>query len=121
MLEIVPGRRVGLLKEICFKWIQDNIDIIPQMDFPNSLMEDLINYNKIVSQRNALLKRFAETGRFVKDSLEVWDLQLVEFAKRINAKRRKMVSEITAIFQHYYELISGGKEGWQLLLWAKLI
>lgn len=88
--------------------------------FDRIYLDDLINYNKIVSQRNALLKRFAETGRFVKDSLEVWDLQLVEFAKRINAKRRKLVTEMTPIFQRYYELISGGKEQVQIVYHSDL-
>lgn len=78
--------------------------------FDRVYLSDLINYNKIISQRNALLKRFAETGRFVKDSLEIWDLQLVDFAKRINTKRQTLITDIIPIFQHYYELISGGKE-----------
>lgn len=86
--------------------------IIAQYD--RIYLDDLINYNRIVSQRNALLKKFAETGRFVKDSLEVWDLQLVEFAKRINEKRRLLCLELIPIFQKYYELVSGGKEQVQI-------
>ena len=82
--------------------------------FDRIYLEDLINYNKIVSQRNALLKRFAETGRFVKDSLDVWDFQLVEFAKRINEKRKSLVTELIPIFGKYYELISGIKEEVQI-------
>jgi len=78
--------------------------------FDRVYLEDLINYNKILSQRNALLKKFAESGRFVKDSLEVWDFQLVEFAKRINEKRRILVNDLNPLFQHYYRLISGGRE-----------
>ncbi len=78
--------------------------------FDRIYLEDLINYNKILSQRNALLKKFAESGRFVKDSLEVWDIQLVEFAKRINEKRKRLVDDLNPLFRHYYKLISAGKE-----------
>lgn len=88
--------------------------------FDRVYLEDLISYNKILSQRNALLKRFAETGRFVKDSLEVWDLQMVDFAKRINKKRKGLVDELIPIFQRYYELLSGGREQVQIIYHSDL-
>jgi DNA replication and repair protein RecF len=88
--------------------------------FDRVYLEDLINYNKIVSQRNALLKRFAETGSFEKDSLDVWDIQLVQFGKRINEKRRMLVAELIPTFQKYYELISGGKEKVQIIYHSDL-
>jgi len=88
--------------------------------FDRIYLDDLINYNKIVSQRNALLKKFAESGRFSNDSLDIWDLQLVDFAKRINVKRKKLIVELNPIFQHYYELISGGKEKVQLVYHSDL-
>lgn len=88
--------------------------------FDRAYLEDLINYNKIISQRNALLKRFAETGRFVKDSLEVWDLQMVDFAKRINKKRKSLIDELIPIFQRYYELLSGGREQVQIIYHSDL-
>lgn len=88
--------------------------------FDRVYLEDLISYNKILSQRNALLKRFAETGRFVKDSLEVWDLQMVDFAKRINKKRKGLVDELIPIFQRYYEMLSGGREQVQIIYHSDL-
>ena len=82
--------------------------IISQLD--RIYLEDLMNYNKIVFQRNALLKRFAETGRFLKDSIEIWDLQLIEFAGRIYQKRSRFIFELIPLFQKYYEELSGGRE-----------
>ena len=82
--------------------------IIAQLD--RYYLDDLMNYNKIVFQRNALLKKFAETGRFSKDSIEIWDLQLVEFAGRIYEKRSRFIFELLPLFQKYYEALSGGRE-----------
>ena len=78
--------------------------------FDSIYLDDLINYNKILSQRNALLKKFAETGRFLKDSIEIWDMQLIEFAQRIYLKRSRLIAEFIPVFQKYYEAISQGKE-----------
>lgn len=82
--------------------------VISQYD--KEYLDRLIDYNRVLSQRNALLKRFAETRSYDEASLDIWDMQLVELAKRIHARRREFINEFTPIFQHYYELLSGGKE-----------
>ncbi|MCC6690986.1 MAG: DNA replication and repair protein RecF, partial [Bacteroidia bacterium] len=78
--------------------------------FDHAYLDDLISYNKIVAQRNALLKQLAAVGRFENDSLEVWDEQLIVFGKRINKKRTSLIESLLPSFQKYYELISGGNE-----------
>ena len=82
--------------------------VISQYD--KDYLDRLIDYNRVLSQRNALLKRFAETRSFDEASLEIWDMQLIELATRIYNKRRQFIDEFVPIFQQYYELISGGKE-----------
>jgi len=78
--------------------------------FDRNYLEDLINYNKALAQRNALLKHFAETRTFNYDALEIWDRQLTEPGKRIFEKRSGFLKEFIPIFQHYFEFISGGRE-----------
>jgi len=78
--------------------------------FDHLYLDDLLNYNKALTQRNALLKRFAETRSFDMASLDIWDEQLVTFGKRIYEKRESFLKEFAPIFQHYFEFISGGKE-----------
>lgn len=78
--------------------------------FDKEYLENLIHYNKALSQRNALLKQFAESRRFDKASLEIWDVQLVERGTSIYKKRASFVKSFTPIFQEHYELISGGRE-----------
>ena len=78
--------------------------------FDREYLENLIQYNKVLSQRNALLKQIADSGKFDKDSLEIWDVQLIEYAKKVFEKRTHFINDFISIFQKYYELISGGRE-----------
>jgi DNA replication and repair protein RecF len=78
--------------------------------FDRNYLEDLINYNKALAQRNALLKHFAESHTFHYTALEVWDRQLSEPGQRIFLKRSGFLKEFIPIFQQYFEFISGGKE-----------
>ncbi|MBL7888273.1 MAG: DNA replication/repair protein RecF [Bacteroidia bacterium] len=78
--------------------------------FDKDYLENLINYNKVLSQRNALLKHFAHKSSFDKGSLEIWDMQLVELGQKVYETRKKFIDAFLPIFQKYYELISGGKE-----------
>lgn len=71
---------------------------------------DLIQYQKTIQQRNALLKNFAKNRYFDKDSLEIYDDPISKFGTRIFEKRKEFVEKLNPIVQHYYDIISGGKE-----------
>ncbi|HET6244941.1 MAG: DNA replication/repair protein RecF [Bacteroidetes bacterium] len=73
-------------------------------------LEKLITYNKILSQRNALLKNFNEKRYFDKDSLEIWDAQLITAGEYINKKRGAFIREFLPLFQKFYIHISGNNE-----------
>ena len=78
--------------------------------FDRDYLENLISYNKVLSQRNALLKQFGDSRQFDKTSLEIWDMQLIEYGKKVHKKRQDFINSFITIFQKYYELISGGRE-----------
>ena len=78
--------------------------------FDRGYLEDLISYNKVLSHRNALLKQFADSRHFDIESLEIWDMQLIEYGTKVFEKRKNFINSFIAIFQKYYELISGGRE-----------
>jgi DNA replication and repair protein RecF len=78
--------------------------------FDRDYLENLISYNKVLSQRNALLKQMASSGRFDPSSLEIWDMQLVSYGKKVHEKREQFIEGFLPIFQRYYEMISGGNE-----------
>lgn len=72
-------------------------------------LSDLANYNKVLNQRNRLLKDIAYRQDLL-DTLPVWDTQLVEYGRRIIAKRKTFVDELNQIIQQIHSNISGGKE-----------
>ncbi len=78
--------------------------------FDKIYLDDLINYNKALAQRNMLLKNFAERKYFDKNSLEIWDRQLIKLAEKIHSKRTEFLDEFVPLFNHYFKIISAGKE-----------
>jgi DNA replication and repair protein RecF len=85
------------------------IDIIISQ-FDRDYLESLIHYNKVMAQRNALLKQFAESGKFEKDALYIWDIQLVEKGKIIHQKRKDFLEEFIPVFNQFYQDISNKSE-----------
>jgi len=82
--------------------------IISQLD--KSYLDDLIAYNRVLLQRNALLKRFAETRNFDEVALEVWNTQMIDLGNKIFVKRKAFIDDFIPEFQRYYEFITGGSE-----------
>ena len=82
--------------------------VISQSD--KAYLQDILNYHKLVSQRNALLKYFAANQTFESDSLEVYNDQLHTLGMRIYEKRLAFMSEFVPLFITQYKAISGGDE-----------
>ena len=82
--------------------------VISQSD--TSYLKTLINYNKVLSQRNSLLKYFAANRTFDELNLKVYDEQLEQYGKIIFEKRSLFLDEFTPIFEDRYKTISNGKE-----------
>lgn len=70
----------------------------------------LIQYQKTIQQRNALLKYFAKNRTWDKDSLEIYDNPIIKSGTQIFKKRKHFVEKLNPIVQSFYEIISGGKE-----------
>lgn len=71
---------------------------------------NLIQYQKTVQQRNALLKSFAKNRYFDSDNLEIYNEPLIKFGTKIFLKRQKFTNSILPLIQSYYEIISKGNE-----------
>lgn len=72
-------------------------------------LSDLSSYNKVLNQRNRLLKDIGYRSDLL-DTLPVWDSQLIEYGRRIITKRKAFVDELNQIIQQIHSNISGGKE-----------
>jgi len=72
-------------------------------------MSHLVRYNKIVSERNSLLKQISLYPT-LSETLEGWDRQMIPSARYIIDKREQFCQDINCIMGEIHELISGGKE-----------
>ena len=93
--------------------------VISQQD--KSYLKDLISYNKVLSQRNALLKYFAANRTFDAVNLEVYDDQLIAFGTNIFEKRNEFLEKFIPIFNQKYQVISNDKEQVNLIYKSQLL
>ena len=75
-----------------------------------SYLEYLIQYNRVLAQRNALLKHFASSRTFDLDTIELYNDQLIELGTQIHLKRQAFTEIFTPIFMKQYEFISNHNE-----------
>jgi DNA replication and repair protein RecF len=98
---------IGDGSEVRRKWMDG---IIAQSN--KSYLDDLQRYGKILIQRNALLKNMHEHGLFDRESIEVWDEQLIQVGTRIHNSRKTFLAEFIPVFQRQYNYI--GEESEQI-------
>ncbi len=94
-------------------------NVISQAD--DRYLDELIVYNKVLANRNALLKSIADTGRFDPALLEILDEQLVASGTRIFQKRRAFMETFTTIFDQYYRFLTGEAERVELVYDSQLL
>jgi DNA replication and repair protein RecF len=82
--------------------------IIAQSD--NQYLTMLLNYQQVLTQRNALLKYFALNHTFDRETLSVYDAQLVALGTPIYLKRNEFLQEFIPLFELQYHQISQGQE-----------
>lgn len=70
---------------------------------------NLNHYNKIINQRNKLLKdMYFNPG--LKETLNIWDSQLVSFGSKIIERRELFSKQLCEIIGEIHSKLSGGKE-----------
>ncbi len=75
----------------------------------NFYLYNLNHYNKIVNQRNKLLKDMYFNPQ-LKDTLNIWDSQLVSFGSKIIERRRMFVGQLNEIIYGIHKKLSGDRE-----------
>jgi len=76
----------------------------------NSYLHLLIQYQKTLAQRNALLKYFALNHTFDADNLSIYNEQLSHSGQLIFEKRKQFLADFIPIFEKHHTNISGGNE-----------
>ena len=82
--------------------------VISQSD--KNYLTQLIAYNKVLAQRNALLKYFALNNTFNTETLSIYNEQLHTYGTDIFEKRDAFLKTFIPIFKTRYQAISQSKE-----------
>jgi DNA replication and repair protein RecF len=82
--------------------------VISQYNHP--YLDNVLKYNKLLANRNKLLKEKSYNYNSISELLEVIDDQLNGLAKEIYDQRLNFTHELTPIFQQYYQKVSNGVE-----------
>ena len=86
--------------------------VISQLDV--NYLTQLIQYHKIIAQRNALLKYFALNQVFENETLSIYNAQLNVFGQGIFEKRRSFIEEFVPIFNKHHQNITNSEETVQI-------
>ena len=74
-----------------------------------SYLYDLNQYNKIIAQRNKLLKDISFNPE-LKDMLNIWDMQIISYGTKIIERRSLFVEQLNEIIKDIHKRLSGDKE-----------
>ena len=88
-------------------------NVISQLD--SSYLQQLIQYQKTVNQRNALLKYFALNHVFEKDTLQIYNEQLNGLGNAIFVKRKQFLADFIPLFNQYHQQITDSEETVQVV------
>jgi len=92
--------------------------VISQGD--SSYLNTLINYNKVLAQRNSLLKYFAANNTFNKDTIDIYNQQMHSYGTVIFNKRVSFLEKFMPVFLKRYKSISNSNESVNLVYKSQL-
>lgn len=75
-----------------------------------SYLKNLITYNKLILQRNTLLKNFSNSNRFDLETLKIYDQQIESVGIPIYETRKKFLKNFISFFKIQYKLLSHSDE-----------
>ena len=79
-------------------------------------LSDLANYNRIVNQRNRLLKDMrTDLGGSLMDTLEIWEMQLIQYGTKIVERRKTFIKQVNEIISSIHKKLTGEKEVIQVI------
>ena len=72
-------------------------------------LSNLSNYNRIINQRNSLLKDIYGQKNLL-DTLDIWDMQLAAYGTKILERRREFIKQVNEIISDIHYKLTGRKE-----------
>ena len=83
--------------------------VMSQLD--PAYLSAFLHYNKLLAQRNSLLKLFAERNYLDEVLLDTYSTPLVTLAQQIHRQREGFMEQFVPLFQQYYAYLSNAREG----------
>ena len=77
-------------------------------------VHSLANYNRVLMQRNRLLKDIAMRPDY-RDTLDVWDEQLADYGKKVIRSREAFTERLNGVIREIHGKLSGQKEELEVL------
>ena len=77
-------------------------------------VHSLVSYNRILMQRNKLLKDLFFHPEY-EETLDVWDMQLVQYGKEIIRFREEFISQLNDMIIDIHRKLTGGKENLRIV------
>lgn len=72
-------------------------------------LSNLSNYNRIINQRNSLLKDLYGQKNLI-ETLDIWDMQLASYGAKVMNRRQKFIENVNEIISDIHFRLTGGKE-----------
>jgi DNA replication and repair protein RecF len=82
--------------------------VLAQLD--QHYLQDLLLYNRVIAQRNGVLKLFNERQYIDKVLLDTYDQPLLECGKRIYERRAEFMKQFLPLFREHYAFLSDSRE-----------
>ena len=77
-------------------------------------LHNISNYNKIVNQRNNLLKQIGFDSA-LKDTLDIWDMQMVNYGRKVIETRRLFIAQLNEWLEQIHGKLTGNREKLRLV------
>lgn len=77
-------------------------------------VHSLVSYNRILMQRNKLLKDLFFHPEY-EETLDVWDMQLVQYGREIIRYREEFIGQLNEIIKEIHWQLSGEKENLRII------
>ena len=87
--------------------------VISQLD--PGYLQTIISYQKVLGQRNALLKYFALNHVYETDTLFIYNEQLEALGQHIFEKRKQFIADFIPVFNAHHQSITESSESVQLV------
>ena len=74
-------------------------------------LNNLSNYNRIINQRNSLLKDiYGSNQQHLLETLDIWDMQLAAYGTKVLDRRKEFVRQVNEIISEIHFRLTGGEE-----------